>query len=82
VLVHYSPEHNVHHEWVYNAADIDRAKIVWAREIPGRDWTTLLDYFKDRRSGWSEPTDSPPKLEEYRRPEQLLPGRAFRREGP
>jgi len=81
VLVHYSPEHNVHHEWVYNAADIDRAKIVWAREIPGRDWTTLLDYFKDRKIWMVGADDSPPKLEEYRRPEQLLPGRASRAGG-
>ena len=68
VLVHYGPDHNVHREWVYNAADIDHAKIVWAREIPGRDLRPLLDYFKDRKIWVVEPDTSPPKLEPFARP--------------
>ena len=65
VLVRYAPDHNVHREWVYNAAEIDRAKIVWAREIPGQDLRPLLDYFKDRRTWIVQPDASPPKLEPY-----------------
>ena len=49
VLVHYAANHSVHEEWVYNAADIDHAKVVWAREIPGENLTPLLDYFRDRK---------------------------------
>lgn len=49
VLVRYMPWHNPHHEWVYNAADVDAAPVVWARELdPARD-RRLLRHFADRK---------------------------------
>jgi hypothetical protein len=39
----------MHQEWVFNEADIDRAKIVWAREMDVEQNRRLLEYFKDRR---------------------------------
>jgi hypothetical protein len=48
VLVRYSKDHNSGEEYVYNDADIDHAKTVWAREIPGMDLTPLLSYFRNR----------------------------------
>jgi hypothetical protein len=48
VLVRYSKDHNSGEEYVYNDADIDHAKTVWAREIPGMDLSPLLKYFKNR----------------------------------
>ncbi len=68
VLVRYAPKHNVHHEWVYNAADIDHAKIVWAREIPGLDLKPLLDYFRGR-TVWVVNADTVPvQLQAYQSP--------------
>ncbi len=48
VLVSYGPEHNGHAEWVYNRANIDTAKVVWARPMGPEKDAKLLDYFQDR----------------------------------
>ncbi len=34
-IVRYSDKHSVFDDWVYNAADVDRSKVVWAREMDG-----------------------------------------------
>lgn len=47
VLVRYGPRHLAMYEWLYNEPDIDRAKVVWARET-GHD-EELFDYFSGRR---------------------------------
>ena len=55
VIVRYSKDHELSQEWVYNDADIDHAKIIWAREIPGVDLGPLLRYFESRRVWLVEP---------------------------
>jgi hypothetical protein len=52
IIVSYGPRHSAEREWVYNAADIDQAKIVWARDMDLRQNCKLLAYFSDRRI-WS-----------------------------
>ncbi len=64
-IVRYSAAHNVFDEWVYNAADIDRAHVVWAREMGGGADRQLLSYFSDRRAWLVEPDTNPPKLSLY-----------------
>ena len=59
VIVSYSNHHIVDHEWVYNAADIDQAHVVWARQIPGQSLEPLLQYFHDR-SVWILEADTHP----------------------
>jgi hypothetical protein len=65
VFVVYGPGHNFDREWVYNDADIDAAKVVWARDM-GRDSNQeLLNFFKDRRV-WRVYADSAsPMLQSY-----------------
>jgi len=45
-----------YNEWVYNEADINKAKIVWARSLGKASDQELLEYFKDRRI-WILSTD-------------------------
>ncbi len=48
VIVRYEPHHDPVREWVYNEANIDAAKVVWARDM-GKDGNReLLQYFHDR----------------------------------
>jgi hypothetical protein len=58
VLVRYTPDHNIHHEWIYNAADIDRSCIVWARSRGGAEDTRLLEYYPER-TVWTLDPDLP-----------------------
>src|SRR5216684_803496 len=49
VIVRYSPTHNfLGLEWVYNEADIDGAKVVWARDMGAGQNEELVRYYKDR----------------------------------
>jgi hypothetical protein len=65
VIVRYGPQHNPVSEWVYNRADIDGAKVVWARDM-GRDANKeLLQYFRSHKV-WLIEADRPaPEIVPY-----------------
>lgn len=65
VVVHYGPNHFNRAEWVYNEADIDAAKVVWARDMGTDQNRALLKYFKDRHIWLLEGDAQPPKLAPY-----------------
>jgi hypothetical protein len=49
ILVRYpTPAWNVHDEWVYNGADIDSQRVVFAHDLGTNRNRELLDYYKDR----------------------------------
>jgi len=66
-IVHYGPNHpNDFHEWVYNRANIDAAKVIWARDMGAARNEELINYFRDRHVWMVEPDDNPPRLLPYR----------------
>jgi hypothetical protein len=65
VIVRYSPSHDSLDEWVYNAADIDRSKVVWAREMDAANNVALMQYYKDRKVWLVQPDSSPAQVSPY-----------------
>jgi hypothetical protein len=65
-IVRYQADHNVFDDWVYNAADIDLAAVVWAREMDEGADAALLRYFGDRHAWLVEPDAIPPRISPYK----------------
>jgi hypothetical protein len=65
VIVRYSSNHNFLNEWVYNAADIDNSKVVWAREMDKAENLELMHYYKDRTVWLVEPDIEPAKVSSF-----------------
>ncbi len=63
VIVHYHPEHDPLQEWVYNNADIDGSKVVWARDMGPEQNRELIRYYENRQAWLVEADDRPAKLE-------------------
>ncbi len=65
-IVRYRPDHDIYfHEWVYNGADIDGAKVIFARDMGPDQNRELTRYFKDRRVWLVEADATPPRVEPY-----------------
>ena len=65
VVVRYEEGHNVHDEWVFNGADIDGAKVLWARELSAEQNHKLFAYFKSRNIWLVEPDTDNTELIPY-----------------
>jgi hypothetical protein len=65
-IVRYRPDHALlAPDWVDNGADIDNAKVVWARDMGPEQNRELLQYFSNRQVWLVEPDEVPPKLLPY-----------------
>jgi hypothetical protein len=49
VLVRYGPRHELYEELVYNHADIDGSRIVWARSLGGAKDAELIRHYPNRQ---------------------------------
>ena len=65
VLVRYGPSTQMRLEWVYNEADIDGSKIVWARDMGREANQELIRYYPDRHVWLAEPDAQPPAVSPY-----------------
>jgi hypothetical protein len=64
-IVRYSSNHSPLDEWVYNRADIDASKIVWAREGDATANSELLQYYPARQAWLIEPDTVPATMIPY-----------------
>lgn len=65
VFVRYSPHHVFQDEWVWNSADIGRAKVVWARDLGADEDEKLRRYYPARHVWLLEPDLPQPQLSPY-----------------
>jgi hypothetical protein len=67
VFVRYSPHHAYQDEWVWNAADIDAAHVVFARDLGAEQDQQLIRYYPNRKVLLLEPDLDTPRLSSYSR---------------
>ena len=65
IIVRYQPTHDAMLEWVYNLADLDHAKIIWARDMGEAQNQELLHHYASRQVWLLQPDVLPVKLESY-----------------
>ena len=70
-IVHYGPKRNGLDQWVYNSADIDNSKVIWAREMDVANNLDLMHHYKDRTVWLVRMDTEPPPLSPYPVPEQV-----------
>jgi len=68
-IVRYLPGHGLLNEWVYNHADIDGSKVIWAREGDATSNRELLHYYRNRKAWLVEPDTTPVRVTPYPAPE-------------
>ena len=69
IMVRYEEDHNIHDDWVYNGAEIDNAKVLWARELDAAQNEKLWAYFHDRKIWLVTPDSDNTYLEPYAPPD-------------
>jgi hypothetical protein len=50
VFVRYGARHSPHVELVWNGPDVDRANVVWVRDIDADQDAKVLEYYRDRKA--------------------------------
>jgi hypothetical protein len=75
-IVRFSPQHPLLEEWIFNAADIDASKVIWAREMDAASNLELIHYYRDRKVWLVQPDSPSMKLAPYPIPSSAQPSSA------
>jgi len=67
ILVRYDEPYQLHVHWVYNHANIDGSRVVWAHDLGPLENKQLLAYYPDRQFWLLRPNRDPTWLEPYPR---------------
>jgi len=70
-IVRYSAEHDPIEEWVYNCADLDDSKVIWARAMDDAGDRELIRYYSDRKAWLIQPDSPGAEVTPYPLPEQV-----------
>jgi hypothetical protein len=75
VIVRYASSHWTLDQWVYNSADIDHSKVIWANDMGADENQKLIDHYSDRKIWLVQPDLSPLVIVPYssRLEDALLP---------
>jgi hypothetical protein len=76
VFVRYLPTHDPTDDWVYNRADLDAAKVIWAWDMGADDNAELMRYYSGRAAWLVQPDNTPVSLVPYSNSTKVLAGSA------
>ncbi len=66
ILVRYEEPYHLHSHWVYNHADVDGSRVVWAHDLGPEENKRLIAYYPNRQFWLLRPDQDPNWLEPYR----------------
>ena len=64
-IVRYSSSHDSVDDWVFNAANLEDSRVIWAREMQPADDQQLVEYYKDRNVWLIQPDIHPAEISPY-----------------
>lgn len=70
-IVRYAPDHDPIDEWVFNAADIDSSKVIWARAMDTESDLELIRYYSQRKAWLIQPDSPSHEITPYPVPQQV-----------
>jgi hypothetical protein len=64
-IVRYAGKREPLNQWVYNSAEIEGSKVIWAGEVDPASDRELLNYYRDRKVWLVEPDTTPARISRY-----------------